>query len=61
MARFQGGAGAKGTSASSVSARVKNAGLTAQQLGIPPGTTVPNTGNKAINDLLTSVGVKVQS
>ena len=59
IARFQGGSGARATSADSIPARVKNAGLTAQQLGIPPGTTVPNTGNQAINNLLTSVGVKV--
>jgi hypothetical protein len=62
MARFQGGTGAgKSIDPGSIPARVKNAGLTAQQLGIPAGTIVPNYGNQAINNLLTSIGVKVQS
>jgi len=61
IVRFQGGEGAgRATNREAIPAKVKQAGLTAQQLGIPPGTTVPNTGNQTLNDLLTSMGVTVQ-
>ena len=49
-----------GTVTPDVATAVKNAGLTAQQLGIAPGTVITKTGNPAIDNLLGAVGVKLQ-